>query len=153
MTPDQLEPRVRAKIRVDGSGCWLWTASLNRGGYGQLGMGGHGVVTAHRYVYQQLVRPVPRGVYLCHTCDVPACVNPDHLYEGDARDNGRDASARGLLRPYNGGVSHCVNGHEYTPENTYRAPSRPKHRACLTCIRARDARRKSSRMTDTEVAS
>lgn len=94
---DSLEPRVRAKIMVDDAGCWLWTASVNRGGYGQLGMGPHGVVTAHRYVYSKLVGPIPEGALLCHTCDVPRCVNPTHMYPGDHVSNGRDASARGLL--------------------------------------------------------
>lgn len=54
------------------------------------------VARSNRYVYQRLVRPVGRRVYLCHTCDVPRCVNPAHLYEGNASTNGRDAHARGL---------------------------------------------------------
>jgi hypothetical protein len=78
---------VRSKIRVDADGCWRWTASLNRGGYGQLGMGGHGVVTAHRYVYQRLVGPVPAGHVLDHVCEVQSCVNPEHLEPVSHREN------------------------------------------------------------------
>jgi hypothetical protein len=88
MSIDDLEPRVREKIRQDPeTGCWVWIASLNRGGYGQLGIGPHGVVRAHRYVYEQLAGPIPRGHVLDHRCERQSCVNPDHLEPITHREN------------------------------------------------------------------
>lgn len=73
--------------------CWLWTASKNRDGYGQFKLDGK-VVRAHQVSWK-----LEKGVwasYLCHTCHIPACVNPNHLYEGDNKSNGRDKAARSL---------------------------------------------------------
>ena len=52
---------------------------------------------AHRVSYRMFVEEIPAGKSICHTCDVRACVNPDHLYCGTARDNARDAKERGRL--------------------------------------------------------
>lgn len=59
-------------------GCWLWTASLTTGGYGQFRHDGK-VCRAHRLAYEALVGPIPDGLMLDHTCFNKACVKPDHL--------------------------------------------------------------------------
>lgn len=82
-------------------------------------------VLAHRFAVD-----VPQGMVVRHTCDNPGCVNPEHLRIGTQADNLRDASERGRVRNGNIGKSHCVRGHEFTPENTYRYGS---HRACKAC--------------------
>lgn len=82
------------------SGCWPWTGHRDRLGYGRFGVmvgGRRRNTTAHRYSWclsAGLVE-VPAGKWVLHRCDNPRCVNPDHLYCGDAADNARDRVVRG----------------------------------------------------------
>lgn len=52
-------------------------------------------VATHRYAYALFRGPIPKGLLVCHTCDIRLCVNPDHLYLGTAHDNATDAVQRG----------------------------------------------------------
>lgn len=72
------------------SGCWLWTGTC-RGhmGYGAVKSGGKHVA-AHRLSYSTFVDRIDDGHEVCHQCDVPSCVNPEHLFLGTALDNKRD---------------------------------------------------------------
>jgi HNH endonuclease len=63
---------------VDVGDCWLWTGATDKKGYGRVGDGGR-TVNAHRWVWSNLVGPIPAGLVLDHLCRVIACVNPDHL--------------------------------------------------------------------------
>lgn len=77
--------------------CWPWTGARNqaRDGYGVLNWGGQ-VVYAHRIAWEAANgRKVPDGLFVCHTCDNPPCVNPDHLWVGTTTDNMRDMAAKG----------------------------------------------------------
>lgn len=72
--------RERFEKYVDRSGdCWLWTGAKNRSGYGQLNVGKHVPRLAHRLALWLVGRDVPPGHFVHHTCEVKACVNPDHL--------------------------------------------------------------------------
>lgn len=77
----------------DPAACWLWTAKTTNGGYGQFRVGDQ-FIYAHRFAYEHWVGPIPEGALICHTCDVPACVNPRHLYAGSYTSNARDRSDR-----------------------------------------------------------
>lgn len=76
------------------SGCWLWTGAVNPKGYGHLRFNRKDLIasraswTAHR-------GPVPDGLLVLHRCDVPLCINPDHLFLGTHRDNVADMDAKG----------------------------------------------------------
>lgn len=88
------------------TGCWLWAGAADRKGYGLMSSGiGRRQVPAHRFSYERFVGPIPAGLYVCHTCDVPSCVNPDHLWLGTHYDNIADATkkkrwARGARHPH-----------------------------------------------------
>lgn len=89
------EQRFWSKVdRGDGSGCWLWTADLNRTGYGRINVNRR-VWLAHRLSFVINVGPVPAKLFVLHACDTPACVRPDHLWLGTQADNMRDAATKG----------------------------------------------------------
>ena len=77
------------------TGCWLWTGATTSGkwNYGTLKRQGRWW-PAHRFFYIHLVASIPDGKFVCHHCDTPRCVNPEHLYVGTQKDNMRDAVER-----------------------------------------------------------
>lgn len=85
---------------VDKSGeCWEWIAYRNnsRGGYGRFQPAVGIRKEAHRYAWEITHGPIPDGLYVCHDCDNPSCVRPDHLFLGTQKDNIRDASRKGRM--------------------------------------------------------
>ena len=81
------------------SGCLLWLGKIhNTSGYAQVwSLGRHR--NASRVAYEVWVGPIPDGKMVCHHCDNPICINPDHLYAGTAQDNHDDMVRRGRDRP------------------------------------------------------
>lgn len=76
------------------SGCWLWLGSDNGVGYGMLSIAGRDRY-AHRASYEVFKGAIPAGMVVRHKCDVPSCVNPDHLCVGTHADNVADRDQRG----------------------------------------------------------
>jgi hypothetical protein len=101
-TSGRLTARFWSRVARRGPGeCWEWTGGRFSGGYGELYVFGKNV-KAHRYSYELLVGPIPAGMFVCHRCDNPPCVNPAHLFIGSPRDNVIDAFQKGrrsYLRP------------------------------------------------------
>lgn len=91
-----LEKRFLAKVfKEDGDGCWVWVgAAPIRGGYGTIRVGNR-AMKAHRLSYEIYKGPIPAGMNVCHKCDHPYCVKPDHLFLGTHADNMRDMLAKG----------------------------------------------------------
>jgi hypothetical protein len=114
--------------RPDLGPCWVWTGPLDSRGYGNMNIKGRGPI-AHRHAYEFAVGPIPEGLEIDHLCRVRACVNPAHLEPVTSAENMRRAAdakfaARGNV---------CINGHEYTPDNTYVNPR--GGRQCRICMR------------------
>lgn len=143
--PEALPPRLRSKICVNSdTGCWEWTASRKPEGYGQCTVR-RKLRYAHRYVYETLVGPIPEGYQLDHLCRIRHCVNPEHLEPVTPQVNtlrGESLLAEQARR------THCPQGHEYTPENTY--TSSTNHRQCRTCVRVKVAEYQRSGYYTTE---
>lgn len=87
--------------KVDKSGdCWSWLGARNRKGYGTIGLGGkHGKCTpAPRAAWLLTRGPIPDGLLVCHRCDNPTCVRPEHLFLGTALENTHDMISKGRAR-------------------------------------------------------
>ena len=92
---DVLKKRIMDKITGEpNSGCWLWVGAVTEHGYGLVTRNQHQLVLAHRASFEVFVRKPQKGSFICHKCDVPACVNPAHLYEGTPKTNSMDMAAR-----------------------------------------------------------
>jgi hypothetical protein len=80
-------------------GCWLWTGGRNYAGYGFFYTAKGGRIGAHRFAWIVTNGPVPLGKEICHSCDVPACVRPDHLWAGTHKENMNDRDCKGRNKP------------------------------------------------------
>ena len=122
-----LAERVRAGYEAEpNSSCWLWIGATTGHGYGYIK--DRGVrMSSHRVMYELERGPIPSGLELDHLCRNTICVNPAHLEPVTHREN----ILRGMS-PYakRARQTHCLNGHEFTPENTYRYRGRRMCRAC-----------------------
>ncbi len=87
---------------VLGTRCWVWTGATHDGGYGFIYPGGGARRrTTHRFSLELATGKVlPKSVCVCHRCDNPPCVNPDHLFEGSASINAKDMWEKGRGKPH-----------------------------------------------------
>lgn len=122
-------------------GCWPWHGSLLKKGYGLFSLGGRaaGATLAHIFAYREAYGAVPVGLQLDHTCRNRACVNPHHLEPVTAQVNVLRGVGRAAV---NAKKTHCIHGHEFTPENTGRQTN---GRMCMTCRREYWAKQTSER--------
>lgn len=137
-------PRIPVEQRfwdkVDKSGaCWTWTAARSYQGYGLIGVRRAGVKMmdrAHRVSWEMHFGPIPDGLFVCHHCDNPPCVRPDHLFLGTAVSNGRDMQRKGRGRGGVSGENNCSVKYPKVGERNGRAKLTA---ADVAAIRARYA--------------
>ncbi len=161
-TPAQRLTRFLSRVNKNGEipahdpalgPCWLWTGRPNHAGYSQFSWLGGSL--GHRYSYTIFVMPIPEGLtldHLCHdpltcaggiTCPHRACVNPAHLKPTPLDENKRRGNSPASV---NARKTHCLRGHEFTPENTsFTGPTKKRRCRACHCIRekARHARRRA----------
>lgn len=102
--------RLFNRIDKKPSGCWVWTGAVDGNGYGRLRIGGE-LFCAHRAAYEMIRGAIPEGLQLDHLCRNRLCVNPAHLEPVTHQEN--------VKRGKHPSRTHCLHGHERTPENTY----------------------------------
>lgn len=91
----KLRQRIeKGSIPEPNSGCWLWFGPVNDWGYGRIWFEG-ALRRAHRVSYVVHKGAIGRGLCVCHKCDVPSCVNPDHLFLGTFGENNKDRKKKG----------------------------------------------------------
>lgn len=105
--------------KVDKSGnCWIWTGDRTSKGYGRISKDGVRIGT-HRYSWLIHNGTIPKGLCVCHTCDNPPCVNPDHLWLGTNLENQQDMTKKGR-RVINMVGLHSFEGRKLQLENVSR---------------------------------
>jgi hypothetical protein len=127
-----VEERFFEKVNITDS-CWIWIGTPNRDGYGRMSVNKKQYL-AHRLSYQIHKGEISNDLCVCHTCDNPSCVNPEHLWIGTHQNNvtdkvNKNRHAKGKMLP-NGSKTHCIYGHEFNEENTYLFNGK---RACRIC--------------------
>lgn len=82
------------------SGCWIWLSGASDLGYGRIQFNGR-TIGAHRasYILSRGLSSLPSEIHICHKCDNPSCINPDHLFAGTAKDNMQDCLRKGRQKP------------------------------------------------------
>jgi len=131
--------RLMRFIEVQPDGCWAWRGYQLKG-YGQSYKNGRHVY-AHRVAYEEWRGPIPEGLELDHLCRNTLCVNPEHLEPVTHAQN---------MTRFQATITHCKNGHEFTPQNTYIRPDRPNQRGCRIC-RDKSVPRKGQENRDSKV--
>lgn len=147
--------RFWSKVKAEGDGsykqCWLWTGGTNGKGYGRFKLDSRsgGTAYAHRIAYELLIAPIPEGLEIDHLCRATLCVNPWHLEPVSHEVNTQRSTAGALAGARKSAITHCPQGHEYTPSNTYRSKN-PKtggpRRACRQCSMDRARIKRESRI-------
>lgn len=124
LNPQEVE-RFWAKVHK-GDGCW--TRGTGTKWYSKF-QSSNGVLMSHRVAYELTYGPIPPNMFILHKCDNIRCVNPKHLSIGSPGDNHADMISKG--RHWQASITHCPQGHEYTPENSLRTPAGGLY--CRTC--------------------
>ena len=128
-------------VVVGGGNCWEWLGTVSKNGYGGF-WNGKKNVSAHRWIYEQLVGDIPKSLVIDHLCGVPSCVNPSHMETVSTRENilrGNGTAAQHFKK------THCSRGHPLFGDNLYVTATNA--RCCLICHKAfKRKRRKKEKL-------
>jgi len=107
MLKEDLKWRFFSKVNISSKpgGCWIWTGAKGRRGYGRFWTEHRKSIAAHRFSYETFVGSIPMGLFVCHHCDNPPCVRPDHLFIGTRSDNIQDSIKKGR---FSSGENHVM---------------------------------------------
>ncbi len=126
LSPDEQEVRFLARVVVPANlmtDCWGWTGHVKKSGYTMFTIG-RVPDYAHRIMFRMVGGELVDGLELDHRCRNPGCVNPAHLEQVTHKEN--------MRRSYNAIKTHCMRGHEFTPENTRRYAGGRRCRLCAS---------------------
>lgn len=146
----------KSGLNPDYPDCWEWTSNKAKG-YGMFSRKRDGKsknVQTHRYIWEKVNGQIPDGLHVCHICNNPPCVRPDHLEVGTRSHNMRYAVLYGNNKQSR--KTHCVQGHPFDETNTKWRLSRRTglpSRQCRACMEGwkkkyRDQRRKPTTKTE-----
>lgn len=138
MTPDNLPPLMRAKVRVDDNGCWNWMACTTEDGYGRVSI--DGVKRRAYHVTKEMERggPIAPGLVHDHLCRNRACINPAHIEDVTTGENTRRGKTGHHMKAKAAALTSCKHGHPRTPANLYYRPNGTTQ--CRECKRERNRR-------------
>lgn len=117
--------------------CWEWIGGKQSSGYGYYALDGK-MRQAHRVAYEMAHGPIPADHQIHHRCHNRPCVNPAHL---EPIHKTKHVLIHDTFSGRKSRQTHCIRGHEFTPENTYRWHGMRK---CRTCMRAHKASRRAA---------
>lgn len=119
--------------RYNGTRCLVWIGSTDLHGYGHFRVSNSYRSSAHRWSYKHWVGQIPEGLVIDHLCRNTSCVNPVHLEPVTHAENVRRGIAPEITRARHRKRTHCVHGHEFTPENTHFRKDGVSSRTCRAC--------------------
>lgn len=120
------EKLINRSIPEPNTGCWLWSGS-NTYRYGVIKIpdGNRSQIYAHRASYEVFIGDIPCGMFVCHKCDTPLCINPAHLWLGTHSENIKDSFNKGRQKHIKENyfislIKYCKSGHhDWIQENIY----------------------------------
>lgn len=132
----KLEARLRHKIEIQPSGCWIWIASLDHNGYGRVrDTVNNSTKFSHRFIYELLIGPIPSDLELDHLCRIPSCCNPKHLEPVTHTENVKRGKAPEITKKRHKEKTHCYQGHPLFGNNLYEYKGKDGYinRQCKIC--------------------
>jgi len=136
--PHEYQARFLRRVQINENGCWVWRGNTHpKNGYGRFWLYRHTDRLAHRLAYVWSGGTIPDNLVIDHLCRNRACVNPAHM---ETVSNAENVMRGESVWAINARKTHCVRGHEFTPENTWVSKKNERH--CRECsrIRKREAR-------------
>lgn len=132
------QERIKAKLLAlhvpePNTGCWLWLGAHDKDGYGKVSASREISGRAHRFSWEIFKGEIPGGKWVLHKCDTSACINPEHLFLGSARDNNLDMVFK--KRHVNTRKTKCNKGHMFSPDNLVNLSKGRQERICKICAR------------------